>query len=497
MIDTPKRLSESRLWAINQRFYERAGPSAWSDQVVPTQITSNAMIANAYAQVITGYLRDVATARGADDTAPVTIVELGTGSGQFSYLLVRALEAAVAMHRGHAAVAPFRYVMTDVAMSNIAGWRTHPQLGPMLSQGAIDAAVLDGHRLGDAHSVLSGRPLSETWRDAPVILIANYLFDSLVCDAFHVEGGELYEVEVGLEADGTNADADLAPELFHTLRFTQQLVPTRADVYPEPDFNDVLTEYRTQLDRGTFLFPVGPLRLLRAIGAMAPKGVLTLVADKGNMSIRDYVDNRSIDICETGAFSSTVNFDAIARWTANNDGHAKLPVVANPRLDIVAFVQGKIGQYGETELAYRRSIEALGPHHLHWLVNAVLESPPDMTPRAMLSLLRASHFDPRVLLSLGDMFATKFEDAKPLERTALAVALVQCANNGFAFQGKDRLHWVIGKLFRRLGLAGRALECFEKAEAPVAELACESAMCHIQLGDREVALDVIRQALII
>ena len=74
-------------------FYASTGVSAWSDGVVPFFITSNAQIAKTYAQVIHGYIADLARASSGslDPSAPIYVFELGAGSGKFSFLLIKAL----------------------------------------------------------------------------------------------------------------------------------------------------------------------------------------------------------------------------------------------------------------------------------------------------------------------------------------------------------------------------------------------------------------------
>jgi hypothetical protein len=79
IVEGARRLSESSLWRLQRRYYETAGPEAWSSATVPHYITSNPYIASAFADVILAFQRDVGE--------PITVVELGAGSGRFSYLL--------------------------------------------------------------------------------------------------------------------------------------------------------------------------------------------------------------------------------------------------------------------------------------------------------------------------------------------------------------------------------------------------------------------------
>ena len=90
IIDADKPLSQSLLWQIQRTYFEQAGMKAWQDDVVPSNISSNPVMARAYSQIVFGYLRDCfATAqRGEfelDPSQPLNIIELGAGSGRMAY----------------------------------------------------------------------------------------------------------------------------------------------------------------------------------------------------------------------------------------------------------------------------------------------------------------------------------------------------------------------------------------------------------------------------
>ena len=38
---------------------------------------------------------------------------------------------------------PFRYVMTDLAMENVTGWKEHPSMQAYIEQGLLDFARFD------------------------------------------------------------------------------------------------------------------------------------------------------------------------------------------------------------------------------------------------------------------------------------------------------------------------------------------------------------------
>src|SRR4051812_13767301 len=87
-LETRRRLSQSILWNWQRKFFESQGIQAWSGGAVPHHITSSPFIADAYARVVFGFLRDCQSVVGGDGNSsvvpldhsqPVYIVELGSG----------------------------------------------------------------------------------------------------------------------------------------------------------------------------------------------------------------------------------------------------------------------------------------------------------------------------------------------------------------------------------------------------------------------------------
>ena len=58
ILEHGRRLSESLLWRLQKNFFESQGLQAWTTGIVPHYITSNGWIADAYAKVVLGWLRD-------------------------------------------------------------------------------------------------------------------------------------------------------------------------------------------------------------------------------------------------------------------------------------------------------------------------------------------------------------------------------------------------------------------------------------------------------
>src|SRR3954467_3103118 len=94
ILEQGKRLSESLLWRLQRKFFDSVGAQAWTEGIVPHYITGNAWIADAYAKVVLGWRRDCAGTGAREPGSfppldlrhPVTLLELGCGSGRVGVL---------------------------------------------------------------------------------------------------------------------------------------------------------------------------------------------------------------------------------------------------------------------------------------------------------------------------------------------------------------------------------------------------------------------------
>ncbi|MEL6342081.1 MAG: hypothetical protein AAFV53_03040, partial [Myxococcota bacterium] len=130
-IQPPVPLSSSLLWRLQQASYAAQGMSAWASDKTPSYITSNPHFAESTARVIFAALVDLAPRK-----ETVHIIELGAGSGRFSWLLIEALDRIA--RQSPLKPAPWRLVMTDVSEAVLKAWTEHPQLKPWILRQKLD-----------------------------------------------------------------------------------------------------------------------------------------------------------------------------------------------------------------------------------------------------------------------------------------------------------------------------------------------------------------------
>jgi len=93
----------------------------------------------------------------------------------------------------------FKYIVTDFSEKNIDYWQNHSFLKPYFDSGVLDCATFDIAKDEKLKLRNSGEVLCAGNLKNPLILIANYTFDSLPQDTFFVKREKLFQ-----KTDGQN-----------------------------------------------------------------------------------------------------------------------------------------------------------------------------------------------------------------------------------------------------------------------------------------------------
>jgi hypothetical protein len=199
LIEEGVPLSRSKLWQLQRDFFAQKKLSAWSEGTVPHYIANNMSVARSYSQVLIGWLRDLSAEGLLDATQPIYVIELGAGAGRLAYHLTKQLFSR--LDRSLLSSLKVVYVMTDFTPENIAGWRAHPQLQPLIAAGRLDFARFDAERDQSFTLLESGVTLDRASLRNPMAVVANYFFDTLRHDVFLIDQGKLSECLVQVTAE--------------------------------------------------------------------------------------------------------------------------------------------------------------------------------------------------------------------------------------------------------------------------------------------------------
>jgi hypothetical protein len=450
IIERGERFSRSILWRLQRRYYAERGPEAWSTGTVPSYITSNPSIARCYASLVSAYLQDL-LARGALDPAhPIYIMELASGPGRFAFLFLRQL-MTLKQTPGLRDL-DLRYVMTDFAESNLKSWRAQPRLRPFVESGVLHFGRFDLEHDAEISLPDLGQTLSEKTLRNPLICLGNYIFDTVAQDLFRIEGGKLSEALVTISARGPFDPERAAPEEMSQLSTNYEYRQVSLPYYGERDLDTLLAGYRERLGDTTVVFPIGTLRGLMRLLAIARGRLLLLSSDKGYVHEDELLRQDGQHIQFHGSLSMMVNYHAIGRLFLARGGHALVPEERQVSLKTVGFIlDGERGQGGALEEAFPRAalafreVDRFGPYDFFSLISSTRKECASASLEQVLALWRLSEWDPNIVHEFhGDLIA-RMDDASEAIRGEIRKALLRTYENFYPV-GRD-LPFEIARVF--------------------------------------------------
>lgn len=385
------RFSQSIIWDLQRAYFDQAGQQAWAEGTVPHYVTSNNVMARTYADVLEGFILD---GQRAKLSGPVTIVELGAGSGQFSFHCLRNLVARFPdMVKGKL---PFRYILTDFTASNVNFWLQHPAFQEWRALGLVDFAQFDAVRDTSLTLRHSGEVITTKKPAAAIAVIANYLWDSIPQDYFKVEAGKVLEVQVALQSAVRQPDlAD--PRVLSQLEPVYSFVPAKKGYYKNTLLDALQEGYRVDFPLAVVPFPFQGIGCMERLGALTKGPVLMLSADKGFSDPDELAKAYLPGITHHGSFSLSVNYDAFRRyflrskgsfWTSGRDGSS---------ITIVGGILRRTTKFDplSTQLAFGRAVQEYGPDDYFQLKKGMERNFGVMEPDELLGYLRSTGYDPK------------------------------------------------------------------------------------------------------
>lgn len=295
-------LAASCCWQAQGEFYQQQGINAF--QNVPYYITSNPFIAERFAASIARFLE--LWYQNHDEL--VTVLELGAGTGQFSYYCNKALARLTDK--------PVRYIVTDMVTASLDFCRAHAKWQD------LDLALshqVEFKRL-DLTAVAEADCLNDLNKNAPLIVIANYVFDSLPMSAYYVQPSKApKELLLSLTTPAENAE-QLHIKDWRLVDFNFQ----QENISSINDFEQsLLSHYSQHLTESSITIPLAAIKVLETLTDYAG-GLLLMSLDNGltNLPALDLLANPipSID----GALSFPVNFHAIEYYFLQQGGAASM-----------------------------------------------------------------------------------------------------------------------------------------------------------------------------
>jgi tetratricopeptide (TPR) repeat protein len=497
-------ISRSLIWQWQRESYAQRGFKSWTEDMVPQFITNNPFIAEIFARIVFGFICDCIDLREKKSRPlsaqnPLLILELGAGPGKFSFLFLRQLEAL--LRSKEIPLEVVRYCMTDCSDSLIQTWRTNKYLSEFSDRGILQFELLDAS--GEVNSRFVQGDSSETIEppQSPLIVIANYVFDSLPHDAFVIKEGQVFELlqtTAAAHQDASNNPREALSRL--KLSYTHAAVTTTGH-YPEDSWNSILDLYRRRLPAATVLFPSQALRTLGALGKLTDGTMLVLAADKGYLhedSLLLSEGRPTYEFHSANCFSQMVNFDAIAKYFEASGGEAFLPEKHSSSLHICAFLERHPGaQFPALKARFEEARSAIGPDDLFALLAWLNPHMEETSVPQILALLRLSRWDPTTLVRLFPVLARQIRSAVA-ERNDLRNAVLLTWANHFPISPSDNvLAFYCGVILLELRFFEEGLSLFKQSQDLLGRSATTSynlGLCSLGLGRTSEALAFMIEA---
>lgn len=450
------RFADSRLWDLQRSFYVNEGDHVWSDETVPHYITSNPMIADAYARAILAFLRDCRGAGQLPQGATVHVLELGSGTGRFGFYLLNRLRSL----RESSAIGDVNVVvvMTEFADSALARLEAHPKLQPLIAEGALETARFDASAPSAVTLRRSGQTIGSDADEAPLVVVANYVLDSLPSQSYVVNDGVLHDNLLTVTTPRP-IDDPTASTLMGDFDLSWDAV-TMTERHPDAAIASILEEYASVLDDTALVMPEAAIACIRQLCTQAGP-VFFLFGDKGYPHEANLLGHAEPNIMvHGGCFSLMVNFDALARYTRAEGGFVLHPDHLPARLVVAGYVFGT-GRIEELRRTFTDHLAEGGPDDFFEVNSVVGHVVSDMNLPQMLAYLRWSRYDANVFLECFPALLDGAGDVPDVLRPDVHRVLRKVWEGYFPIGEREDISLCIGLVVSGLGYPREALEYFD------------------------------------
>lgn len=440
-MNDPAPFSQSRAWELQRAFYAGMAGDAFTE--IPHQIVDNPFVSAGFARVVVGFLRDCARG-GLDLAEPLYVVELGAGTGRFAHGFLR--ELARWTDALPFALPEIVYVLTDLGDPTLDAWDANSALADeRLDFARFDVAT-------DATLTLRRRGVTLERVTNPLVVIANYLFDSVPVDAFAIGDETVKECLLTVRGDDV-------PSM--ELEWSRR--PVDPDRYPDPDLDELLEHYRTVLQHTVVTIPHVGIGCVRRLRALAGDRLLVLAGDKTHSTEESLAFRSEPELSRHGgSFSLMVNFHALGWYAERHGGEVLHGGDRHVAVDVGVLLFGAPpGGYAETRLAYADAVTRFTPEDLSFLSEGVERAAARLSVAELVALLRLSGWDAFTLLGLAPALREQAAEADPAAQDELRTALLQTYERHFFVPGEDDLPFAIGLILFELEDYEAAIEFFE------------------------------------
>lgn len=493
--------ARSRLWQLQREYYLSKGMQAWRQGEVPHYITTNRALARSYAEMVFAFMRDQQqlladhTSESTEDE-PVYICELGGGSGRFAYHF---LDAFVSLYEQSELKLPsFCYILTDFVEDTVAFWRSHPRLRHYADKGMLDFALFDVEHSDSLRLQSSGRHIMPDSLSKPLVVFANYIFDTVPQQLFYFSNDQFHDCPIALHV--SEQPEQLPPaELLAKLHIVYESVTPPKPDYDDPILQALLDNYGRALEHETFLlFPEAALRCIQRLRLLSRTGLMLLSSDHGVHLLPQVQLDCPPPLSYHQSFSLLFNFHSLRAFTELHGGSALSPENLRLLYTHAFLLVPQAHQHTNTAQAYERHVAELGAEDVFHVSLHMAKTVEHMTLTGILAWLRLTHYESMTFLSCFTRLLELVGAWNDQERSAVATMLHHVWNVYYPIDDPSDIPSLIAQLFYEMDDYEQAYAYFEQSMAIYGEdtgTLYNMAACLRQLGQPGQARPLLELAL--
>ncbi len=494
VIEQHKKFSQSALWRLQREYFEKQGIDAWVNQV-PFYITSNPFIARCYAKLVIAFIRDWLAKHPEAKKDPFYILELGTGSGKFSFYVLKILHELLA-DLGMSDISVV-YIMSDFTKNNIKYYEPHHALKPYIDKGLVDFALYDMESERPITLINQNIRLNPETLTNPLIVFANYIFDTISHDSFAVHEGKLYELLIKLTTDSDNIQNN-QPVDMEKIATDYNVNEIRSAYYHNEHLDAILDLYKKSLKETSFLFPIGSFHAIDYLKKLSQNKLFIISTDKGysTLDALDHLGHPSVSF--HGSFSMMVNFHAIAEYFKRSGGDAFLQTSRRGIKTSVFFSNTKLTELPETQIAVKENVEGLSPADYFTLHRRMSDSFKECKLETIASYMHFAGWDPHMYLKLTSHIMSLVPESDTETLQFMASNMPKMAANYYHMPQTECILFEIGVFLHAIKHYKDACDYYLQALPFVGEqfgLFYNIALCFHHIGQHNDALTYFQKAL--
>lgn len=469
--------AKSLFWQLNRDYYQNNGIDAWREDDVPSHLTTNSMVGMTYANLIFAFLKDLAFHQKSEEI--VYFLELGAGQGRLAFHVLKHL-TALTENYGQP-LPPFCYILSDIVEENLNFYLDHPQFKPYFEAGLLDVCYFDGVVTKALNLKFKELKIDAKCLKQPLVVIANYFFDSIPNDLFFIENGDVTPCSVTL----TTEKMDEPITHLKDIDITYQRMEGKMPFYENEGFNDLIDTYTKELSHTFLLFPHMALQCLLNLDGLSDQGLMLISMDKGFHAMQDLDKFPEPELITHGSASLWVNYHALSSFCHKLGGKALLPQNSSFNLELVSLLMTKKHeQFPETQMAYHHFVNVFGPDDFNTLKKWSFKHIETMTLKEWIAILRLSAYDSVMFIALLPRLKQLYPEISIHERRRISETFHKTWDMYFALNENFDLAFAMAGIFYDLAYYEDAITFFNHSMnlfGSRADALYNIALCHYQL----------------